>query len=531
MKPFLAIALLLSPSWALADGQNADISLIQPSFSTQGIPGISTPINNDFGYLRYGVQSFWVRDPLIYLENNIDQGAVVSRRLLNQVGMEYDFSNKFGVHASVPVALQWASEVPSLSRNGLAVGDLQAGVYGAVYQHRKLRFGTKANLYIPTSTNDAWLGEKGPRLGLLGSVTSRWQDVDMAIQMGPHFRSAINTDLDFVLGNEWVIDAGLKWNIWPQKVALTTSYHARHGLNNFFRGGAENSKELTSGIQWIESDHTWQLGLSKGLNDGYGASEFQAFVGYTVHRLPPAPVEEVIPQPPIIEPVVIEDPVIEEEEWEPEELAKVEADQIIIREDIQFVVGTDQIVETSLPTLQFIAKLINEDVQIGHLVIEGHASEEGTHQYNYDLSNLRARAIFKALAESGVHPDRMSHRGYGEALPKNMGTDEAALAENRRVEFHIVRQDLPSTKLELRTLQSAPWTDKIIQFLIPSPVEAKSDSEVYEGDVFTADPDTSDASPTESRTETESKSTETEQTASPSQDEIKQETKQEGAQP
>ena len=482
--------ILFGMNTALADGQNADITLIQPSFSTQGIPGISTPINNDFGYLRYGVQSYWVRDPLIYLENNLDQGAVVSRRLLNQIGMEYDFSNRFGVHASLPVALQWASEVPSLSRNGLAVGDLQAGAYGSVYQYKDLRFGAKANILIPTSTNDAWLGETSPRLGLLGNVATRWQDLDLALQMGPHFRSAVNTDLDFVLGNEWIIDAGLKWNIWPNKVALTSSYHARHGLNNLFRGGAENSKEITSGIQWIEGDHTWQLGLATGINDGYGASEFQAFVGYTVHRMPRAPIEEVIPQPTVEEPVVIVEPEIEEEEWKPEEFAKVVADQIIIREDIQFVIGTDQIVEASLPTLQFVAKLINEDVQIGHVVIEGHASEEGTHQYNYDLSNLRARAIFKALAESNVHPDRMSHRGYGEALPKNLGDDEVALAENRRVEFHIIRQDPPETKLELRTLRSAPWAEKIIEFIIPTPVTPKSDTEVYEEEVFETEPET-----------------------------------------
>ena len=124
------------------------------------------------------------------------------------------------------------------------------------------------------------------------------------------------------------------------------------------------------------------MGLAKGINDGYGASEFQAFLGYTVHRLPVEPVEEVIPQPIVEEPVIIEEPIIEEEDWEPEELAKVEADQIIIRDDIQFVLGTDQIIESSLPTLEFVAKLINDDVQIGHVVIEGHASEEGTHQYN-----------------------------------------------------------------------------------------------------------------------------------------------------
>ena len=508
MNPFgrlliVGLASALQISDVYADGQNADISLIQPAFSTQGIPGISTPIGNDFGYLRYGVQSYWVRDPLIYLENNIDQGAVVARRLLNQVGMEYDFSNKVGVHAALPIALQWSSEVPSLSRNGFGVGDLQGGVYGLIYKNDAIRIGAKGNLYIPTSTNDAWLGETGPRLTALANLASSWQDIDFALQVGPHFRSAINTDLDFVLGNELIMDAGAKWNIWPDKVAITTSYHARHGLNNLFRGGAENSQEITTGIQWSEGNGVWQFGLAKGLNDGYGASEFQAFLGYTIHRLPAEPIEEIIPQPVVQEPVVIEEPIIEEEDWEPEELAKVEADQIIIRGDIQFVLGTDQIIESSLPTLAFVAKLINEDVQIGHVVIEGHASEEGTHQYNYDLSNLRARAIFKALAESGVHPDRMSHRGYGEALPKNLGEDEAALAENRRVEFHIIRQDPPETKLELRTLQSAPWAEKVIQFIIPEPVKPKSDSEIYEEDVFDASDTDTEKAPSEIETPAE----------------------------
>jgi outer membrane protein OmpA-like peptidoglycan-associated protein len=471
-------------SQAYANEQNVDITLIQPSFSTGAIPGLNNVGDHDYGFLRYGVQSFWVRDPLVYLENNIDQGAVVARRLINQTGLEYDISDRIGVHASIPVALQWATEVPSLSRNGLGVGDLQAGVFGHIKTINDVKLGARSNIFIPTSTNDAWLGENSPRISLMGNAAHSRQNVHFVAQTGFHFRTAINTEMDFVLGNEWLMDAGVRWDLWPNKIALTGGYHSRHGLNNLLRGGAENSQEISSGIQWREDDHIWHLGLSKGLNEGYGASEFQAFIGYTVHRRPVAPVEEIIPQPVVEEPVVIEEPEIIEPEWEPEELAKVEADQIIIREDIQFVVGTDTITETSYPTLEFVAKLINDDVQIGHVVIEGHASEEGSHQYNYDLSNLRARAIFKALAESGVHPDRMSHRGYGEALPKNTGEDEAALAENRRVEFHIIRQDGPDTVLELRTLQSAPWAEQLIEWIIPAPKEVKPKEESYEDNIF-----------------------------------------------
>ena len=172
------------------------------------------------------------------------------------------------------------------------------------------------------------------------------------------------------------------------------------------------------------------------------------------------------PPPKRILPPIFE-PEEEIEEWEPDELARVEEDQIFIRDEIQFIIGTDTIKEESKPTVVFVAKLINHDVKIGHVVIEGHASEEGSFEYNYELSNLRARAIFKALVEAGVHPDRISHRGYGEALPKNLGLDEASLSENRRVEFHIVRIDLEDTEIELRNLDKSPWDGSVLEVVIP----------------------------------------------------------------
>jgi protein TonB len=38
------------------------------------------------------------------------------------------------------------------------------------------------------------------------------------------------------------------------------------------------------------------------------------------------------------------------------------------------------------------------------VVIEGHASQEGSFEYNYTLSAERARAIYEALVLRGVHP-------------------------------------------------------------------------------------------------------------------------------
>ena len=87
---------------------------------------------------------------------------------------------------------------------------------------------------------------------------------------------------------------------------------------------------------------------------------------------------------------------------------------------------------------------MNGDARIGHLLIEGHASEEGSFAYNYDLSIRRAKAIFEQLIVLGVHPERMSYRGMGEVVPVAMGSDEASLEKNRRVEFEIIKQYDPN---------------------------------------------------------------------------------------
>jgi outer membrane protein OmpA-like peptidoglycan-associated protein len=481
--------ILLLSLLSTSQAEDVDITIIQSNFSAGGIIGISGLDKGKYGYLRYGITSYLIRDPLIYFEDNIDQGAIIARRLVNQVGAEFDFSPGFGVHASIPVALQWSSEIPSMTRNGFGIGDIKLGAYGKLWQRRDLGIGAKVDLFIPSATNNAWLGENSPRSSFMGNLVYSWDQFEFFGQPGLHFRSPVNTDMDFVIDSELFYDIGARWNIWNDRYALVTSYHSRNGLNNIFRGGAENTSEITTSVQQWRNNSLWQMGFSKGVTDGYGSSEFQVFIGYTMHRRPKKELDEIIYfPPPKDEPVVIEEPPVEEiTNWEEEELAKVEADQIIIRDAIQFEVGTDNILITSEPTLDFVASRINADVQIGHIVIEGHASAEGSHDYNYDLSNLRARAIFKALVKAGVHPDRLSHRGYGESLPQNTGDSEEALAKNRRVEFHIIRQDAPDTVLNLRELQSAPWAEILLELITPMPQKPKTESsteEEYEGELF-----------------------------------------------
>ncbi|MGB5853914.1 MAG: OmpA family protein [Oceanisphaera sp.] len=67
------------------------------------------------------------------------------------------------------------------------------------------------------------------------------------------------------------------------------------------------------------------------------------------------------------------------------------------------------------------------------LLIEGHASQVGTEQYNLALSKRRAEAVRGALIKAGISNRRLEIIGYGETKPLLMGDDEQSAAKNRRV--------------------------------------------------------------------------------------------------
>lgn len=69
------------------------------------------------------------------------------------------------------------------------------------------------------------------------------------------------------------------------------------------------------------------------------------------------------------------------------------------------------------------------------VTLEGHADERGTEEYNLQLSNKRAASVKKYLTDLGVKAGSLDTVGYGENRPASNGHDEAAWAENRRVEF------------------------------------------------------------------------------------------------
>jgi peptidoglycan-associated lipoprotein len=74
------------------------------------------------------------------------------------------------------------------------------------------------------------------------------------------------------------------------------------------------------------------------------------------------------------------------------------------------------------------------------LVVEGHADERGTAEYNRALAERRAQAAREELVRLGVGADRISTVSYGEERTADPGHDEMAWSKNRRCEFVVVGQ-------------------------------------------------------------------------------------------
>ncbi len=66
------------------------------------------------------------------------------------------------------------------------------------------------------------------------------------------------------------------------------------------------------------------------------------------------------------------------------------------------------------------------------IVIEGHADERGTPEYNIALGERRAKAVEDYLTNLGVQDSQISTVSYGEEKPLVNASNERAYAKNRR---------------------------------------------------------------------------------------------------
>ena len=104
--------------------------------------------------------------------------------------------------------------------------------------------------------------------------------------------------------------------------------------------------------------------------------------------------------------------------------------------DLKFDLGSAEIKQISYTTLTDLTVLLHKN-QSMYLKIDGHTSDEGSYEYNLDLSARRVKAVQNFFIGRGIAKSRLIIDFYGEGTPLNNNANEQQRADNRRVEFDI----------------------------------------------------------------------------------------------
>lgn len=102
-----------------------------------------------------------------------------------------------------------------------------------------------------------------------------------------------------------------------------------------------------------------------------------------------------------------------------------------IGDRVLFVVDSSSLTSAGMATLDGQAQwlLTNSDYLA---VIEGHADEQGTREYNLALGARRSNAVREYLISKGVPSSRIRTLSYGKERPIAVCSQESCYAQNRR---------------------------------------------------------------------------------------------------
>ncbi|WP_425045907.1 peptidoglycan-associated lipoprotein Pal [Primorskyibacter sp. S87] len=114
--------------------------------------------------------------------------------------------------------------------------------------------------------------------------------------------------------------------------------------------------------------------------------------------------------------------------------------QQAVGDRVLFEVDQSTLTDAARGILQGQAEWLMQNVDYS-AVIEGHADEQGTREYNLALGARRANAAREFLISRGVAGNRLKVLSYGKERPIEICSEEACYAKNRRA-VTILSSDL-----------------------------------------------------------------------------------------
>jgi len=118
-------------------------------------------------------------------------------------------------------------------------------------------------------------------------------------------------------------------------------------------------------------------------------------------------------------------------------LMKLEQNAKLTLKDINFETNSYQLSESSFIELQRVVKLMRENPKL-KVEIAAHTDDIGSDNYNYSLSDDRAKSVVEYLIDNQIPFSRFIAKGYGEEQPLVPNDSDENRAKNRRVELKVL---------------------------------------------------------------------------------------------
>jgi OmpA-OmpF porin, OOP family len=120
-------------------------------------------------------------------------------------------------------------------------------------------------------------------------------------------------------------------------------------------------------------------------------------------------------------------------------LQPIEVGVTVRLKNIYFDFDKTTLKNESFPELDKVVEFLKQNGSV-EIEISGHTDNKGSDDYNETLSQGRSEAVVNYLISQGVDSFRLSAHGYGEARPIDTNDSDEGRANNRRVEFTIMKK-------------------------------------------------------------------------------------------
>jgi peptidoglycan-associated lipoprotein len=125
--------------------------------------------------------------------------------------------------------------------------------------------------------------------------------------------------------------------------------------------------------------------------------------------------------------------------------ARLAADLEVLTTAVYFGFDESEITSEGRRRLDEKLAILQRHIDVS-LLVEGHADERGSDEYNIALSQRRAASAKRYLTYRGIAESRIEIVGFGEERPVCEESQESCWSMNRRAEFVITRGALMSAR-------------------------------------------------------------------------------------